>query len=805
MKIAVFVSKVQSKNQTSQSSLFFPILQNFDRTFTVFGEKHFGRDIKIENCSLRLKRSIKKPNFWKFWCFFKLFRFLNEHSPCLAQKFSAGISKLKIAVFVSENQSKNTKNQTSESSDVFSNCSGFWTNIHRAWRKSFQQGYQIWKLQCSSQKFNQKTKLLKVLFFSNSSKLWTNIYRVWRKTFRQGYQNWKLQSSSQKINQKPNFWNFSFFSNSSKTWTNIYRLLRKTFRQGYQNWKLQSSSHKIKQKIKLLKILFFFKVFRTLNEHLPCLAKKIRAGVSNLKIVLYVFRVSIWEKKNFFESFVSFRLFRTWNMKFLDLWRQKFHPGCQSCILLGYMNSLWDVGIRSDITWRQTLFEPWQKSFDLFDKTALYVSKGTLLSKKTFSESSGFFQTLQVFERTFTVLGKKNLGRDIKDENCSLRLKRSIKKPNFWNFSFFSNSSELWTNIYRAWRKIFKQGYQIWKLQSSSQKFNQKIKLLKVLFLFQFFKTLIEHLPCLAKNISAGISKLKIAVFVSKDQSKNQTSESSDVFSNSSGFWTNIHRAWRKSFQQGYQNWKLQSSSQKINQKTQKTKLLKVLMFFQTVQVFERTFTVLGEKVFSRDIKFESCSVRLKSSIKKPNFSKFSFFPILPNFERTFTVFGEKLFGRDIKIENCSLRLKRSIKNQTSEISLFFPILQKLERTFTVFCEKLFGRDIKIENCSLRLIRSNKKSNFWKFSFFSKSSELWTNIYRAWRKRFGQGYQTWKLYSMSSEYQFEKKKIFWKFCKFSFVSDLEHEVFGFVATEISPGLSKLYSTWLYEFSLRCWY
>ena len=229
-------------------------------------------------------------------------------------------------------------------------------------------------------------------------------------------------------------------------------------------------------------------------------------------------------------------MFRTWNMKFLDLWRRKFHPGCQSCILLGYMNSLWDVGIRSDITWRQTLFEPWQKNFDLFDKTALYVSKGTLLIRKTTPESSGFFQTLQVFGRTFTVLGEKVFSRDIKFENCSLCLKNSIKKPNFSKFSFFP-----------------------------------------------ILQTLNEHLPCLAKNFSAGISKLKIAVFVSKDQSKNQTSESSDVFSNSSGFWTNIHRAWRKSFQQGYQNWKLQFSSQKINQKT---KLPKVLMFFQTLQVF---------------------------------------------------------------------------------------------------------------------------------------------------------------------------------------------------------------------------
>ena len=208
-------------------------------------------------------------------------------------------------------------------------------------------------------------------------------------------------------------------------------------------------------------------------------------------------------------------MFRNWNMKFLDLWRRKFHPGCQSCILFGYMNSLWDVGIRSDITWRQTLFEPWQKNFDLFDKTALYVSKGTHFSKKAVSESSDFFQTLQVFERTFTVLGEKHFGRDIKIDNCGLRLKRSIKKPNFWKFWCF----------------------------------------------FKLFRFLNELSQCLAKKFSAGISNLKTAVFVSKVQSKNQTSRSSLFFSNSSKLWTNIYRVWRKTFRQGYQTWKFCSMS----------------------------------------------------------------------------------------------------------------------------------------------------------------------------------------------------------------------------------------------------
>ena len=149
--------------------------------------------------------------------------------------------------------------------------------------------------------------------------------------------------------------------------------------------------------------------------------------------------------------------------------------------------------------------------------------------------------------------------------------------------------------------------------------------------------------------------------------SKKIFSESSVFFSHYSELWTNIYCAWRESFRQGYQNWKMQFSSHKINQKI---KLLKVLFIYQ----------------------------------------------ILQNFERTFTVLGEKISGRDIKSENCTLCLQSIM-------------------------------------LGIKMI-------------------LW---------------------------------IFWKFCKFSFVSDLEHEIFGFVATEFSPGLSKWYSTCLYEFSLRCWY
>ena len=221
-------------------------------------------------------------------------------------------------------------------------------------------------------------------------------------------------------------------------------------------------------------------------------------------------------------------------MKFLDLWQQSFHPGCQKSFLGVYMSSLRDVGIRRDITWRETFFEPWLKNFDLFLKTAFCVSKGTF-SVNFFLKVLFFFQTLRNFERTFTVLGEKVFVRDIKIEKCSFRLIRSTKKSNYWSFSLF-------------------------------------IKL---------FRTLNKHLPCLAKKFWAGISKVKIAVFVSKDQSKNQTSESS--------------------------------------------------LFFQTHQNFERTITVLGEKVLGRDIKIENCTLCLQSimlgiKIIFRKFCKFSFY-----------------------------------------------------------------------------------------------------------------------------------------------------------------------------------
>ena len=93
-------------------------------------------------------------------------------------------------------------------------------------------------------------------------------------------------------------------------------------------------------------------------------------------------------------------------------------------------------------------------------------------------------------------------------------------------------------------------------------------------------------------------------------------------------------------------------------------------------------------------------------------------------------------------MQSSSHRINQRIK--FLKLLFFFQFLQNFERTITVLGEKVFGRDIKIENYTLSL------------------QSIMLRI----------------------------KIIFWKFCKFSFYSDLEHKFFGFVATEFSPGLSK---------------
>ena len=178
----------------------------------------------------------------------------------------------------------------------------------------------------------------------------------------------------------------------------------------------------------------FFKFFRTLNEQLPCLAKKFCAGISKIEICTLCLQSIMLRIKIIFWNFVSFPFIRTWNINFLDSWQQSFHACCQNCTLRFYLNSFWDVGIRSELYWKETFFETWRKVFDLFVKAAFYVSKGTLWVKKTTFESS----------------------------------------------DFFSNSSHFWTNIYCAWGESFWQGCQNWKLQSSSHNINQKINFWKI-------------------------------------------------------------------------------------------------------------------------------------------------------------------------------------------------------------------------------------------------------------------------------------------------------------------------------------
>ena len=308
-------------------------------------------------------------------------------------------------------------------------------------------------------------------------------------------------------------------------------------------------------------------------------------------------------------------------MKFLDLWRQSFHPGCQSCILLVQMNSLWDVGIRSDITWRETLFEPWRKNFGLFVKTALYVSKGTLWVKKQLLKVLIFFQTLQVFEWTFTVLGKKIFGRDFEIENCSLRLKRSLKKPNFWKFFFFHFLQNFERTFTVLGEKLFGRDIEIKNCSLRLIRSIKKSNFLKI-FSFQNLQNFERTFFVLGEKVFGRDIKIEKCSFRLIRFIKKSNFWNFSFFSNSWEIRTNNYRARRKTFRQGYQKWKLQSSSQKINQKT---KLLENL-FFQILQNFERTFTVLDEKLFGRDVKIESCSLCFMRSNIKSNFWKISFF-----------------------------------------------------------------------------------------------------------------------------------------------------------------------------------
>ena len=179
-------------------------------------------------------------------------------------------------------------------------------------------------------------------------------------------------------------------------------------------------------------------------------------------------------------------------MKFLDLWQQSFHPGCQKSFLGVYMSSLRGVGIRRDITWRETFFEPWLKNFDLFLKTAFCVSKGTFLVKIFFWKFCFLSNSSELWRNIYCAC-KRVLGRDIKNENCSLRLKRSIKKPNFWKFSFFQTLQNFEGTIIVLGEKVFGRDIKIENFTSCLQSIMLGIKIIFRKFCkFSFYSDL-EH------------------------------------------------------------------------------------------------------------------------------------------------------------------------------------------------------------------------------------------------------------------------------------------------------------------------
>ena len=139
------------------------------------------------------------------------------------------------------------------------------------------------------------------------------------------------------------------------------------------------------------------------------------------------------------------------------------------------------------------------------------------------------------------------------------------------------------------------------------------------------------------------------------------------------------------------------------------------------------------------------------------------------------------------------------------KVLIFLQTLHIFERTFTVLEEKVFGRDVKIESYSLRLITSIKKSIF-ESSLFFKFFRILNEPLPCLAKKFCAGISKNEICTLCLQSIMLGIKInFWKFCKLPFYSELENKFFGFVATEFSPGLSKLHFTCLFEFSLRCWY
>ena len=89
---------------------------------------------------------------------------------------------------------------------------------------------------------------------------------------------------------------------------------------------------------------------------------------------------------------------------------------------------------------------------------------------------------------------------------------------------------------------------------------------------------------------------------------------------------------------------------------------------------------------------------------KKPKFWKFSFFfQFLQNFERTFTVLGGNVLGRDIKIENCTLSLQSMMLRMKTIFKSFvsFPFIRTWNKNFLDLWLQNFLPGCR--NCTLRV------------------------------------------------------------------------------------------------------
>ena len=158
--------------------------------------------------------------------------------------------------------------------------------------------------------------------------------------------------------------------------------------------------------------------------------------------------------------------------------QQSFHPVCQKCNLRVYMKSVRGVDIRSDINWRETFLNIGGKISTCFLKLHSTCPKEHFELKKLFLKVLFFFKLFGTLNEHLLCLARKFSVRqgsqNWKLQSSSHKIKRKIKLLK--NLFFFSKFSELWTNIYRAWRKSFGQGYQKSKLYSMSLEYHFEVK-----------------------------------------------------------------------------------------------------------------------------------------------------------------------------------------------------------------------------------------------------------------------------------------------------------------------------------------